>query len=262
MRYSKVRLQLGFGQTSDLKKQQYELPHPKMRGVLCQYVYKLSMIIQLIQHHSKCLNTWTFRVHFRTSWWMAYKILQMDCRTSLTSNGIVVLVASVLETPSIWLRQIDVLCKPMETSFSFNQGRYCWHRHGWACWTHFGLPQCMNRVCNNYKSTTSGVTFFRIMALQCTSSWFASVGPTVPLKFLVRGTQHCHLHCRQVWNVFRILWLANTCKTLDMNELSTETRWLCLSTVVLHHPRMCSRQLRWMDSMTSYTLCKPAPRNV
>ena len=47
-----------------------------------------------------------------------------------------------------------------------------------------------------------------------------------------------------------------------MNELSTETRWLCLSTVVLHHPRMCSRQLRWMDSMTSYTLCTPAPRNV
>ena len=156
----------------------YELPHPKMRGVLCQDVYKPSMIIQLIQHHSKCLNTWTFRVHFRTSWWMAYKILQMDCRTSLTSNGIAVLVASVLETPSIWLRQIDVLCKPMETSFSFNQGRYCWHRHGWACWTHFGLPQCMNRVCNNYKSTTSGVTFFRIMALQCTSSWFASVRPT------------------------------------------------------------------------------------
>ena len=160
MRYSKVRLQLGFGQTSDLKEQQYELPHPKMRGVLSQYVYKPSMIIQLIQHHSKCLNTWTFRVHFRTSWWMAYKILQMDCRTSLTSNGIAVLVASVLETPSIWLRQIDVLCKPMETSFSFNQGRYCWHRHGWACWTHFGLPQCMNRVCNNYKSTTSGVTCF------------------------------------------------------------------------------------------------------
>ena len=160
MRYSKVRLQLGFGQTSDLKEQQYELPHPKMRGVLCQDVYKPSMIIQLIQHHSKCLNTWTFRVHFRTSWWMAYKILQMDCRTSLTSNDIAVLVASVLETPFIWLRQIDVLCKPMETSFSFNQGRYCWHRHGWACWTHFGLPQCMNRVCNNYKSTTSGVTCF------------------------------------------------------------------------------------------------------
>ena len=76
--------------------------------------------------------------------------IQMDCRTSLTSNGIAVLVASVLETPSIWLRQIDVLCKPMQTSFSFNQRRYFWQGHGWACWTHFGLPQCMNRVCNNY----------------------------------------------------------------------------------------------------------------
>ena len=211
MRYSKVRLQLGFGQTSDLKEQQYELPHPKMRGVLCQDVYKPSMIIQLIQHHSKCLNSWTFRVHFRTSWWMAYKILQMDCRTSLTSNGIAVLVVCVLETPSIWLRQIDALCKPMETSFSFNQGRYCWQGHGWACWTHFGLPQCMNRVCNNYKSTTSGVTFF-FESWPCSALPLGSLPLVLPLKFLVRGTQHCHLHCRQVWNVFRIVV---TCKYLQ-----------------------------------------------
>ena len=148
MRYSKVRLQLGFGQGP------YELPHPKMRGVLCQYVYKPSMIIQLIQHHSKCLNTWTFRVHFRTSWWMAYKILQMDCRTSLTSNDIAVLVASVLETPSIWLRQIDVLCKPMETSFSFNQGRYCRHRT-WlsmlnSFWTSSMYEQGLQQLQINY----------------------------------------------------------------------------------------------------------------
>lgn len=104
---------------TDLKEQQpYELPHPKMREVLCQGVYKLWMIIQPIQHHSKCLNTWTFRAHFRISWWMAYKTFQMGCRTSLTSNGIA--VVCVLETPSILLRRIDALCTPHSTSF--NQG--------------------------------------------------------------------------------------------------------------------------------------------
>jgi hypothetical protein len=46
----------------------------------------------------------------------------------------------------------------------------------------------------------------------CSALPLGSLPLVLPLKFLVRGTQHCHLHCRQVWNVFRIVV---TCKYLQ-----------------------------------------------
>ena len=107
----------------------------------------------------------------------------------------------------------------------------------WTCWTHFGT-QCMNRVFNGYKPTASGVTF--------------SFVP--PLKFLVQAAQHCHPHCRQVWKVFRIVVACVCLQHFGHERMSTETWWSRISTVVLHHAATCS--------MTSYTLCKPAPTNV
>ena len=127
----------------------------------------------IIPRYSKCLNPWTLRAHIRTSWWMAYKILQVGGRTS-TSNGI-----SEMCPGDPFHFATSNRCA-LQSSLSFNQKdcSYCWQGHGWACWTHFGFPQCMNMVCNHCKSTTSGATFFRMMALQCTSSWSASVLPT------------------------------------------------------------------------------------
>lgn len=58
------------------------------------------------------------------------------------------------------------------------------------------------------QSTTSGVTFF-FESWPCSALPLGSLPLVLPLKFVVRGTQHCHLHCRQVWNVFRIVV---TCK--------------------------------------------------
>ena len=76
----------------------------------------------IIPRYSKSLNPWTLRAHIRTSWWMAYKILQVGGRTS-TSNGI-----SEMCPGDPFHFATSNRCA-LQSSLSFNQKdcSYCWH---------------------------------------------------------------------------------------------------------------------------------------